>query len=73
MSVKVVGPTLVINFDCPKDVARLRFLDRARGDDSSEIFDRRYAEFQANNPTILRRYDNVVHTVRSILPALIAL
>ena len=73
MSVKVVSPTFVINLDCPKDVAKQRFLDRARGDDSPEIFDQRYAEFHGNNPQILQRYGNIVHTVRSIPPSLIAL
>ena len=64
MRLQVASPAFVIYLDCPKDVARTRFLHRARGDDSSKIFDQRAAEFQANNPCILERYRNVLHTVR---------
>ena len=71
MSVKFFNPTCVIYLDCAGDVARRRFLHRARGDDSEEIFDRRYDEFGANNPPILERYRDLVHTVKSIPPAFV--
>ena len=51
-------PTLVLFFDCGREVARERYLTRALAgrDDSEEIFTRRYEEFIRLNPPVIERY-----------------
>ncbi|CAK4033674.1 uridylate kinase [Lecanosticta acicola] len=41
-------------FNCPKAVAKERFLERAREqDDTAELFEKRYTEFEKNNRMVL--------------------
>jgi adenylate kinase family enzyme len=55
-------PVRVLFFDCPRDLAEARFLERRRSaDDSVEIFRGRYDEFERLNKPILEFYvDKVV-------------
>jgi adenylate kinase family enzyme len=55
-------PVMVLFFDCPRDLAEARFLERRRSaDDSVEVFRGRYDEFERLNKPILDFYvDKVV-------------
>jgi UMP-CMP kinase len=55
-------PSMVLFFDCPRDLAEARFLKRRRSeDDSVEVFRGRYDEFELSNRPILEFYvDKVV-------------
>jgi UMP-CMP kinase len=55
-------PSMVLFFDCPRDLAEARFLKRRRSeDDSVEVFRGRYDEFELSNRPSLEFYiDKVV-------------
>ncbi|KKP03547.1 uridylate kinase [Trichoderma harzianum] len=52
-------PTVVLFFDCPKENAEARVLQRKQGreGDNAETFRKRYAEFQELNPSLLAYYE----------------
>ncbi|KAK5122573.1 hypothetical protein LTR85_003836 [Meristemomyces frigidus] len=52
----VATPSHVLLLECPKDVAKARFVQRKRGDDDGDIFEKRYEEFQRLNGEIVARY-----------------
>lgn len=59
-------PARVLLFNCEKQVAASRFVDRARAaNDTIEMFEKRHAEFEANNRLILELYPELVIEVRS--------
>ncbi|KAI0592781.1 P-loop containing nucleoside triphosphate hydrolase protein [Biscogniauxia sp. FL1348] len=49
-------PTLVIYIDCPVEVARRRYLARARDGDTAASFDKRLAQFEEHMPSLLRKF-----------------
>ncbi|KAI5917927.1 P-loop containing nucleoside triphosphate hydrolase protein [Camillea tinctor] len=49
-------PTLVIYIDCPVEIARTRYLSRARDGDSIAVFDKRLAQFREHTPSLLQRF-----------------
>lgn len=55
-------------FDCPKHIAKQRFLERARGDDNADTFDRRFQEYEKYKDEIVvgfgDRLIQVSHTAR---------
>ncbi|TFA99676.1 Uridylate kinase [Trichoderma ghanense] len=53
------APTLVLFFDCPRDLAEGRVVNRKQGreGDNLETFKKRYDEFQELNPPLLERYE----------------
>lgn len=53
------APTLVLFFDCPRDLAEGRVVNRMQGreGDNLETFKKRYDEFQELNPPLLERYE----------------
>lgn len=54
-------PHHVLFFDCPRELAEARFMNRKRSsDDSVEIFQRRYDEFERLNGEILKMYGDTV-------------
>lgn len=56
---------MVLVFDCPRDTALSRFIERSResGDDRN-MFDKRYAEFERNHQVIVERYSELVKHLR---------
>ena len=59
-------PAMVVLFECPKDVAGSRFVNRQReDDDDAGMFERRYGEFERLNPEIWERYAEVGKKVSS--------
>ena len=64
-------PTMVLWFDCPRETAEARFLNRRReGGDDRVMFAKRYAEFEANNPLIANRYASKLKIVSVALSQL---
>jgi adenylate kinase family enzyme len=54
-------PEGVYFFDCPRQLAETRFLERARSvDDSVDIFRTRYDEFERLNGEIVEMYGDIV-------------
>lgn len=54
-----VEPAMVLFFNCPREIARDRVLSRndpTRSLDTPEVFDKRYAEFERENPAILEHF-----------------
>ncbi|KAI1977330.1 hypothetical protein LOZ51_006224 [Ophidiomyces ophidiicola] len=52
-------PALAIYLNCPKDEAKRRYLSRnlpGRIEDTTDMFEKRYAEYDKNNTPILERY-----------------
>lgn len=53
-------PQLILFFDCPREIAEKRVIERARGGASPEslatIFEQRYAQFEAEHPKIVEHY-----------------
>ena len=56
-------PFCVVLFDCPRATAKTRFIIRARGDDTTEIFQKRYDEFVEKNAAVLEHYSGALKTV----------
>ncbi|KAH8722380.1 P-loop containing nucleoside triphosphate hydrolase protein [Phaeosphaeriaceae sp. PMI808] len=56
----IIGsPVLVLHFDCPEHLAQERFLTRklaGRETDDEQLFQKRYKEFSASNPIIIKHY-----------------
>ena len=60
------APRVVLFFDCPRELAEARFLNRKRSsDDSVEIFRRRYDEFEELNVEIMESYSDIVVRVNT--------
>lgn len=58
------APRKVLFFDCPREVAEARFLDRKRSaDDGRDVFAFRYEEFEKLNGPILAKYEDRVVTI----------
>jgi len=54
-------PRNVLFFDCPRELAEARFLNRKRSsDDSAEVFQKRYDEFERLNGEIMEMYGDIV-------------
>ncbi|KAH0494771.1 hypothetical protein TgHK011_008360 [Trichoderma gracile] len=53
------APLLVLFFDCPRDLAEGRVVNRKQGreGDNLETFKKRYDEFQNLNPPLLERFE----------------
>lgn len=52
---------LVLHFDCPENLAREHFLTRklaGREKDDERMFEKRYKEFAASNPSIIEHYQS---------------
>ncbi|KAK3725928.1 bifunctional uridylate/adenylate kinase [Vermiconidia calcicola] len=65
---EVGKPTMVLVFDCARETAKARFLARKReAGDNSEMFARRYAEFERNDQMSVDRYGQLVKWVSKIL------
>ena len=64
---EVGEPVMVVMFECPKDIARARFVSRKRGNDDADFFEERYARHAALYPEICARYASVAQKVSRIL------
>jgi adenylate kinase family enzyme len=56
---EVGTPVLVISIRCPKEIAKQRYLNRRLPDrlgDDAEMFEKRFDEFDVNNPAIVDHY-----------------
>jgi adenylate kinase family enzyme len=56
---QVAKPVLALLFNCPKEIAKKRFLTRnveGRQTDDATLFERRYGEFERENQGIAREY-----------------
>ncbi|KAI1485403.1 P-loop containing nucleoside triphosphate hydrolase protein [Biscogniauxia mediterranea] len=60
-------PTLVIYIDCPVEVARMRYLARARDGDTAASFDKRLAQFEEHMPSLLRKLADEGLLVRAVI------
>ncbi|TVY26211.1 UMP-CMP kinase [Lachnellula hyalina] len=49
-------PDLTISISCPKEVARARYLNRKRGDDSEDLFNKRYSDYQERDTQVVELY-----------------
>ena len=49
-------PDLTISISCPKEVARARYLNRKRGDDSEDLFNKRYSDYQERDTQVVKLY-----------------
>jgi adenylate kinase family enzyme len=55
---------MVLLFECPREMAEARFLQRSREvGDNETMFEKRYAEYEHNNQLILDRYRDLVERV----------
>ncbi|GAB7322328.1 hypothetical protein MBLNU13_g03301t1 [Cladosporium sp. NU13] len=55
-------------FDCPRELAEVRFLNRKRSsDDSVEIFRMRYDEFERLNGEIMEVYGDIIVRVNTTI------
>ena len=60
------APQVVLFFDCPRELAEARFLNRKRSsDDSVEIFRMRYDEFEKLNGEIMEIYSDIIVRVNT--------
>jgi adenylate kinase family enzyme len=50
------APDLVISISCPKEVAKERYLGRKRGDDSEELFGKRYSDYEKRDMKVVELY-----------------
>ncbi|KIV82347.1 hypothetical protein PV11_04466 [Exophiala sideris] len=56
-----IEPAIVLFFDCPGHIARNRVLTRIDGSrtrDTPDVFAKRYAEFEKENPAVLEHFVN---------------
>lgn len=59
-------PHNVLFFDCPRELAEARFLNRKRSsDDTAEIFRQRYDEFERLNGEIIEMYSDIIVRVNT--------
>ncbi|TVY47046.1 UMP-CMP kinase [Lachnellula occidentalis] len=49
-------PDLTISISCPKEVARARYLNRKRGDDSEDLFNERYSNYLERDTQVVELY-----------------
>lgn len=58
-------PDLVLVFECPREIALERFLEREGN--TEEVFQKRYAEYERRRAVLFQRYDGlgIVMTVDS--------
>lgn len=52
-------PSIVLSFDCEKSEAKRRYLARKRGDDDEAMFEKRYAEFEKENPALEKHFGDL--------------
>ncbi|KAI9055246.1 hypothetical protein LZ554_000210 [Drepanopeziza brunnea f. sp. 'monogermtubi'] len=49
-------PDLTLLISCPREIARARYLERKRGDDSVELFDKRYSDYEQRDSMVVDLY-----------------
>ncbi|TVY92501.1 UMP-CMP kinase, partial [Lachnellula willkommii] len=58
-------PDLTISISCPKEVARARYLGRKRGDDSEDLFNKRYSDYQDRDMQVVELYRETLIEVKA--------
>ncbi|KUJ11893.1 P-loop containing nucleoside triphosphate hydrolase protein [Mollisia scopiformis] len=59
-------PDLTISISCPRETARARYLNRKRGDDSEELFDKRYSDYEGRDRKVVELYQKNLVEVRAV-------
>lgn len=65
--VQLDQPDLFISVSCPREVARARYVARKRADDSEDLFEQRYSDYENRDAKVVGMYQETICEVSYLL------
>lgn len=59
---------MIISIHCPEEVAKARYLNRKRGDDSADLFNKRYSDYENRDTKVVELYQKSLIRVSCCRP-----